>query len=345
MLEHLEDAIFSFAISDGKKLFAARDLLGIKTLFYGKNNGSLYLSSELKGLNKVTDDVNEFPPGHYMDEEGRLKRFAELPKEQPQQHAANLEQMTESLREITRRSLLNRVSFNVPTASLLSGGIDSSVVAWLASNLYKEKWGVDRRLKTFALGVGESGDIKFARIMADFLKSEHYELMGDEIFCSYQHLKASHARDLFKRQMECLGLLHNNAALRLDRMNLCNAIRVVTPLISGDLLKFSMAIKPDQKIASKGNQKIEKWIFRKAYEKQLPKKIVWRSKQEFSQGSGTAEIFQDIFNNDIDDAELEEYQHKYPFIRSKEELSYFKLFKTYFGADKAVKTVGQWISL
>ncbi|NIM67236.1 MAG: asparagine synthetase B, partial [Armatimonadetes bacterium] len=45
---------FSFVISDGKYLFAARDLLGIKTLFYAKKDGNIYLSSELKGIMPVT---------------------------------------------------------------------------------------------------------------------------------------------------------------------------------------------------------------------------------------------------------------------------------------------------
>ncbi|MEA1947718.1 MAG: hypothetical protein U9N83_10530, partial [Thermodesulfobacteriota bacterium] len=39
MFEYLDDAIFAFVISDGENLFAARDLLGIKTLFYGRKNG------------------------------------------------------------------------------------------------------------------------------------------------------------------------------------------------------------------------------------------------------------------------------------------------------------------
>ena len=61
MLQHLGDTIFALVICDGDKLFAARDLLGIKTLFYGRDNGTLYLASELKSLRAVTDDIHEFP--------------------------------------------------------------------------------------------------------------------------------------------------------------------------------------------------------------------------------------------------------------------------------------------
>ncbi len=71
MLRYLGDTIFALVISDGEKLFAARDLLGIKTLFYGRENGTLYLASELKSLRAVTDDIREFPEGHFMDADGK----------------------------------------------------------------------------------------------------------------------------------------------------------------------------------------------------------------------------------------------------------------------------------
>ena len=71
MLDDLGDAIFAFVIVDGDNLFAARDVFGIKTLFWGRDNGTLCLTSELKSLTVITDDVHEFPPGHRMDGSGR----------------------------------------------------------------------------------------------------------------------------------------------------------------------------------------------------------------------------------------------------------------------------------
>ncbi len=94
-----------------------------------------------------------------------------------------------------------------------------------------------------------------------------------------------------------------------------------------------------------GKEKVEKWILRKAYEGMLPESVVWRSKQEFSQGSGSANVLPAYFEEQISDPELAEAQAKYPLIRSKEELYYFRLFTEHFGADGAVETVGQWISL
>jgi len=396
MLKHLTDAVFALVISDGKDLFAARDLLGIKTIFYGWKDNTLYLASELKGILQVTKEVYEFPNGHYMDHSGQFTKFAELPKSPPKFWSSCVDTMARDIREIIKRSLRSRVDFSVPTGALLSGGIDSSVISYLASKVYKEKLGQSARLRTFAIGVGESGDIRSARLMASQIDSEHHELNvdlkqmlkvlpeviyylesfdpslvrssvsnylisryakeqgikvllsgegGDELFCGYAYLAHCPTEELFTKQMECISFLHNNAVLRLDRMNMCNSVRVVTPLISGELLRYSMAIPPQYKQKPEGNQKIEKWIFRKAYENFLPKSIVWRSKQEFSQGSGSASMLTAYFEEHIPDQELAEAQAKYPLIRSKEELYYFRLFTEYYGTDRAVDTVGQWISL
>lgn len=396
MFEYLDDAVFAFVISDGKNLFAARDLLGIKTLFYGKKNGTLYLSSELKSLIGITDKIYEFPPGYFMDSTSTLFRFAELPQSPPAIIDSDLDAITATIRDIIQRSFNNRVDFNVLTGSLLSGGIDSSVIVWLAGAAFREKFGDRQRLKTFALGVGESEDIQCARLMADHINAEHHELIvdldqilaalpeviwylesfdpslvrsavsnyliskyateqgievllsgegGDEVFCGYLYLKEFPSEELFARQMECIGFLHNNASLRLDRMNLGNSVRVVTPLISGELLNYAMTLPPEYKQKPDGDRKIEKWIFRKAYENLLPKEIVWRLKQEFSQGSGSADVLPKYFEETIKDGELLMTQVEFPMIRSKEELYYFQIFKEHFGSGRAVDTVGQWVSL
>jgi asparagine synthase (glutamine-hydrolysing) len=106
-----------------------------------------------------------------------------------------------------------------------------------------------------------------------------------------------------------------------------------------------MRIPAEYKQRPEGNQKIEKWIFRKAYEDVLPNEIVWRLKQEFSQGSGSADVLPKYFDGMITDQELKEAQGSYPMVRSKEELYYFKIFIEHFGRGRAVETVGQWIRL
>jgi asparagine synthase (glutamine-hydrolysing) len=72
--------------------------------------------------------------------------------------------------------------------------------------------------------------------------------------------------------------------------------------------------------------------------------VVWRTKQEFSQGSGSAKLLQQYFEEHIDDNELAQIQDEYPIVRSKEECHYFNIFVQHFGDSWAVKTVGQWIT-
>jgi asparagine synthase (glutamine-hydrolysing) len=393
MFAQLRDAVFACVLWDGKNMLAARDQLGIKTMFYGYNNGTLYLASELKALKPVTDDIHEFPPGHYMDETGKLKKYASL-SAPPKQISDNVHTMLRRLRDIIERSFSSRVDFSVPTASLLSGGMDSSVICLLGARAIRHRYGQSARLKTFAIGVGESDDIVNARVVARHLGTDHEELLvsieemtqvlpeviyhlesfdpslvrssvanylisrqvseegyevllsgegGDEIFCGYSYLKDLPTSQIASEQIECLSYLHNNAALRLDRMNQCHSIRVITPLISSELLDYALSLPIDVKLHSdeSGNQ-IEKWIFRKAYESELPVSIVNRTKAEFSQGSGSAEALSEYFESGITNKELAEDQKRYPFIRSKEELCYFRIFRDNFGDGNAVETVGQW---
>lgn len=397
MPSQLDDAVFAFVISTGNGFLAARDVLGIKTLFYARKNGTLYFATELKSILTVTEDVYEFPAGHYMDCDGDPKPFAKLPEALPAQMHSDGDKMVADVRSIIEKSIRNRIDFKYETASLLSGGIDSSVIAMLASREYKKKFGENAKLKTFSLGVGESEDIINARKVAERIGSDHHEVIvgledilevlpdviynlenfdpslvrssasnhiisryaaekhnievllsgegGDEVFCGYMYLKKFPLEQQFEKQIQCLGFLHNNASLRLDRMNHCNGIRVVAPLISGELLDYSLAIPPEYKQKPDGDEKIEKWIFRKAFENDLPTDVVWRIKQEFSQGSGSADVLPGHFETVVSDEELAKVQAEFPIVRSKEEVYYFNLFCKNFPGRKAVETVGQWILL
>jgi asparagine synthase (glutamine-hydrolysing) len=395
MFQYLTDTVFALIIADDGWL-AARDLLGIKTLFHGRKDGVIYLGSEMKSVLAVTGEVFEFPAGHYMDQGGRFHPFAALPHKPPQPVLADTDRAAAKIRTIIEESVTNRVTFSHSTGSLLSGGIDSSVVAMLANRAYKSRFGARERMKTFALGVGETGDIISARLMARHIDSDHHEKIvdlqdmldvlddtiyhlesfdpslvrsavanflisryareqgidvllsgegGDELFCGYLFLKDSSPQEMFDGQIRILKAIHNNAALRLDRMNQCNGVTVVAPLISGALLECALSLAPELKIRSSENDVVEKWIFRHAFAADMPEAITWRLKQEFSQGSGSAASLTAYFENACDDAALAAAQSQCPLIRSKEELYYYNIFKRHFGADRAVETVGQWMTI
>jgi asparagine synthase (glutamine-hydrolysing) len=148
--------------------------------------------------------------------------------------------------------------------------------------------------------------------------------------------------ELFARQMDLFRYLHNNASLRLDRTNLANSVRVVAPLISGELFQYAIRIPTEYKLREVDGRMVEKWIFRRAYENDLPRSITERLKQEFSQGSGAAKLLPEHFEKVYSDAELARVQAEHPVVRSKEEMHYFQLFARYFDDGAAVETVGQW---
>ncbi len=393
LFDKLDDAVFSFALLDDEKLLAARDVLGIKTLFYGFRDDTLLLASELKSLMAVTDQAFEFPPGHFMSETGELTQFASLPSAPPESPMADIEAISAQITDIIDRSVRNRVDFQRPTACLLSGGMDSSVITYHAARLLRELQGPSARLKTLTVGTSDSGDLASARLVAEHVGTDHEEVLidleqalgvlpeviyqlesfdpslvrsavsnylisrhasrqgfevllsgegGDEIFCGYLYLKDTPTKDLFSKQMECLGYLHNNASLRLDRANLSNSVRVVAPLISGELFQCALRIPSEYKQRPSGDTKVEKWIFRKAFEEVLPRSITQRLKQEFSQGSGLAGLLPEHFERTIPDADLERAKADHPFVRSKEELHYYRLFAERFPGEHATATVGQW---
>jgi asparagine synthetase B (glutamine-hydrolysing) len=70
MVQHLDKAIFAFVIFNRDRIFAAGDLLGIKTRFCGWKDDTLYIASEPKSLVEVADDIYAFPPGHSMGSTG-----------------------------------------------------------------------------------------------------------------------------------------------------------------------------------------------------------------------------------------------------------------------------------
>ncbi|MCD5325730.1 MULTISPECIES: asparagine synthase B [Pontibacillus] len=168
------DGMFAFVIVDERKdtFVAARDTLGIKPLYYGKDEqGNYVFSSELKTLYLVTDDVQEFPPGtYYTPETGFVKyRRVQQPSEIKQ---SSREGMTASIRHHLEEAVEKRLLADVEVGVLLSGGLDSSLISAIAAKKAKSE---GRTIKSFCVGSEGSEDIERARDVAEAIGSEHYE--------------------------------------------------------------------------------------------------------------------------------------------------------------------------
>ncbi|GAB7361441.1 hypothetical protein MBLNU230_g1497t1 [Neophaeotheca triangularis] len=135
--KHL-DGMFSWVLHDKKqdRLIAARDPIGITTFYMGRSSqtpGAVYFASELKCLHPVCDDIQAFPPGHVYDSKtDSLSRYYTPKWLMEPSNVPETPLDLKLLRETFERSVRKRLMAEVPYGVLLSGGLDSSLVASIA---------------------------------------------------------------------------------------------------------------------------------------------------------------------------------------------------------------------
>ncbi|KAI5297243.1 asparagine synthetase, partial [Ascosphaera atra] len=131
------DGMFSFVLYDKKedRVVAARDPIGITSFYQGwswKTPKAVYFSSELKALAPVCDRIITFPPGHVYDSKtGQVTRYYD-PKWWDPTNVPSTPVDYKQLRHSLEKSVRKRLMAEVPYGVLLSGGLDSSLVASIA---------------------------------------------------------------------------------------------------------------------------------------------------------------------------------------------------------------------
>ncbi|MBW3601317.1 MAG: asparagine synthase B [Actinobacteria bacterium] len=162
---------------DDGRFLAARDPVGVKPLYWARREGRVVFASELRAYDPDwRGDVELFPPGHYWTPAEGLVRFASISRHEPdgawagdgEPGSAVLGRIRETLESAIRR----RMMADVPVGVLLSGGLDSSLVAVVAAE-HARRAGMT--LRTFAVGTPTSPDLAAARGVARLLGSEHHE--------------------------------------------------------------------------------------------------------------------------------------------------------------------------
>ncbi|WP_028585945.1 asparagine synthase (glutamine-hydrolyzing) [Desulfogranum mediterraneum] len=202
--------MFAFAIWDlrEKKLFIARDRLGIKPLFYAQHQGRLYFASEMKAIladpsfprtiNELAlnayfsysyipapltiySKINKLEPGHtlcWQNGELALEKYWDL--QFYSESRKSISYYAENIVSLLQESVDLRMMSEVPLGAFLSGGIDSSTIVSLMSR------GGAENINTFCIGFGgEVGgyldERGYARQVADRYKTNHldYEVVMD----------------------------------------------------------------------------------------------------------------------------------------------------------------------
>jgi asparagine synthase (glutamine-hydrolysing) len=125
---------FSFMIAKPERIIAGRDPIGVQPLYYGENRTIAALASNRKALWKLgIEKAQSFPPGHLavVSREGfKFKPIKTLVYSEPKQ--VTLQKAAETLQKLLERSVCMRVSGTKEIAVAFSGGLDSSVIAFLA---------------------------------------------------------------------------------------------------------------------------------------------------------------------------------------------------------------------
>ena len=167
------DAEFACILYDAKEnqFIAARDPIGIRPLYWGCDaNGTIVFASEPKNLVGLVCEVNPFPPGHYY-KDGVFYSYCDIAQAK-QYHDHDLETVCKNIREKLVAGVQKRLVADAQVGFLLSGGLDSSLVCAIAA---RES---SKPIQTFAIGMREDAiDLKYARQVADFIGSDHTEVI------------------------------------------------------------------------------------------------------------------------------------------------------------------------
>ena len=396
------NGIFSFFLynKQNNSFFVARDPIGVIPLYMGlDDDGSRYFASEMKCLVDHCSKIKEFPPGSYMtsSNEKPVKyynknwmKFSEL------NNHNSLEKIRNSLEDAVKKQLMSDVPFGV----LLSGGLDSSIIASIVKKYSKKRiesknnsdawW---PQIHSFAVGLDGSPDLNASKKVSKYLGTIHHEIkftiqeaidsledviyfletydvttvrastpmylmaryiksMGikmvlsgegaDEIFGGYLYFhKAPNSQEFHEETIRKINKLHLYDCLRANKSLAAWGVEGRVPFLDVDFLDVSMNIDPKEKMISKN--KIEKNILRKAFEGDLPEEILWRQKEQFSDGVGYSWIDELKILTDklISDLDFKNRKKLYPINtpNTKEEMYYRSIFTKHFPNSECVNCV------
>ncbi|MEG1482301.1 asparagine synthase (glutamine-hydrolyzing) [Clostridium sp.] len=229
------NGIFAFAIYDEKNeiVFLARDAMGVKPLFYIMKDNNFIFGSEIKTLlahnmvnaeidkdslteifalgpsispgSGIYKNIKEIPPANYLivnDSGFSLKEYWQL---EAKENTESLDDIIMHTRELLIDSIKRQLVSDVPLCTFLSGGLDSSAIAAIASSEYKKK---NQQLTTYSIDYEDNdkyfksslfqptSDQYWALVMSKFLNTNHktVTLKQQDLVTSLED--AVHAKDL-----------------------------------------------------------------------------------------------------------------------------------------------------
>ena len=193
------DGVFGMFIydRDSNKIIIARDRIGVKPLFVLNNDDFFIVSSEAKSIDyikqnylKYDSEIVQFPPrtfGVYDTVSNELKltsyfnmnnfliptlEYTIKDKNKVDIFSEKILIHISNVHNLLYKAVQKRLLSDRPIGCLLSGGVDSSIIASILSKLYNKQ---GKKIKTFSIGFPDSTDLKYAKIVAEFIGSDHHE--------------------------------------------------------------------------------------------------------------------------------------------------------------------------
>lgn len=416
MVEQLR-GMFSFVLHDKatNTFMAARDHIGITPLYIGwGDDGSTFFASEMKAIVKHCVSLQQFPPGHiYVS--GPKHPSPQFERWYKPTYVADVTPIggplpttpynPETLRIAFEKAVIRRMMSDVPWGVLLSGGLDSSLVASIASRHIKRKSSAFPQLHSFSVGLPNSPDLKAAKKVADFLGTTHHsytytlqdgldairsvishvetydvttirastpmylmarkiKAMGikmvlsgegaDEVFGGYLYFhKCPNKREFHEETVDKISRLHMYDCLRCNKSMSSWGVEPRVPFLDADFLDVAMSMDPSEKMIKAGpgvkaaDKRIEKWVVRKAFDTPddpyLPAEILWRQKEQFSDGVGYGwvDALRDSAEKEVSDLLFSQASKRFPHNTpvTKEGYKYRVIFEELFPGRSAAETV------
>ncbi|MBR0154757.1 MAG: asparagine synthase B [Treponema sp.] len=430
MIEKLS-GIFAFALYDLERdaYLIGRDEIGVIPLYQGwDKSGRYYAASELKALEGDCVTIEEFPNGCYLwskDEKSPAKprtwyhrpwesfeSVQSSPRATDDKGEIINPGVIEKVRNGLETAVKSQLMSDVPYGVLLSGGLDSSIIAAITQKYSKKRIETDSKeaawwpqLHSFAVGLEGSPDLIAAKKAADYIGTVHHEVhftiqealdalpdviyhietydittvrastpmyllarviksMGikmvlsgegsDELFGGYLYFhKAPNAQEFHEELVRKMSKLHLYDCLRANKSLMAWGVEGRVPFLDKDFIDIAMGLNPSDKMnirlpenaehRGNGGQRIEKWILRKAFDDMLPSEIVWRQKEQFSDGVGYnwIDTLKKMTEEKVSDAEFARRENRFPVNppKTKEEYYYREIYSRLFPSDSAARVV------
>lgn len=186
-------------------------------------------------------------------------------------------------------------------------------------------------------------------LMARVIKSMGIKMVlsgegSDELFGGYLYFhKAPNAKEFHEETVRKLNKLHQYDCLRANKSLAAWGVEGRVPFLDKEFMDVAMRINPNDKLITE--ERMEKWVVRKAFEDYLPKSVAWRQKEQFSDGVGYGWIdaLKELVDDMITDEQLANAKYKFPIQtpKTKEEYYYRSIFTEHFPSDTAALSVPQ----